>query len=101
VIFGKELEGHNGEAVLLERFPQLDLVHRCRYVGQVEGGRRGVDVGVVFRAGLLETVKAGRRQSKRSFSSSTTKRQNELSTCPQQAGPMLYNMERMIEYQHS
>ena len=60
-VLRKELEGLDGQALLLKGGPQVGLLDGRRNVGQVEGGRRRVDVGVVFRAGLLEPVQVGRR----------------------------------------
>ena len=59
-VLGKKLEGRDGEADGVERGPQVLLLDARRNVGQVQRGGRGVDVGVVLRAGLLEAVQRRR-----------------------------------------
>ena len=59
-VLGEKLEGRDGEADGVERGPQVLLLDARRNVGQVQRGGRGVDVGVVLRAGLLEAVQRRR-----------------------------------------
>ena len=55
-IFWEKFECNNVQALCHEGLLQLRLLYGRGDVGQVEGGGRRVDVGVVFGTGFLEAV---------------------------------------------